>query len=113
MDLTRPFKSVYECVCFCVCVYLAAVASVALGAGATEWLQGILTDASVEAGLRVTLIDLILAVGASEAWAAGTGIAIDFVCARPSIEARAANISKNVNLNVEVLFSSYIQVRFI
>lgn len=50
-----------------MCVYLAAVASVALRAGATEGLQGILTDASIEAGLGVTLIDLILAVGASEA----------------------------------------------
>ncbi len=59
--LTRPFKSV------CECVYLAAVASVALGAGATEGLQGILTDASVEARLGVTLVDLVLAVGASEA----------------------------------------------
>lgn len=49
------------------CVYLAAVASVTLRAGATEGLQGILTDASVEAGLGVTLIDLVLAVGASEA----------------------------------------------
>lgn len=46
---------------------LAAVASVALGAGATEGFQGILTDASVEARLGVTLINLILAVRASEA----------------------------------------------
>lgn len=72
-----------------MCVYLAAVASVALRAGATEGLQGILTDASIEAGLGVTLIDLILAVGASEAWAAVTGITIDFICTRSSIEARA------------------------
>lgn len=50
-----------------VCVYLAAVTSVTLRAGATEGLQGILTDASVEAGLGVTLIDLVLAMGASEA----------------------------------------------
>lgn len=48
-------------------MYLAAEASVALGAGATEGLQGVLTDASIEAGLGVTLVDLILAVGASEA----------------------------------------------
>lgn len=46
---------------------LTAVADIALGAGATERLQGILTDASVEAGLGVTLVDFILAVGASEA----------------------------------------------
>lgn len=50
-----------------MCVYLAAGASVALGAGATEGLEGILTDASIKAGLGVTLIDLVLAVGASEA----------------------------------------------
>lgn len=84
-----------------MCVYLAAVASVAFGAGATEGLEGILTDASVKAGLGVTLVDLILAVGASEAWAAGTGVAIDFICARPSIEARAVNMSKNMDLNLK------------
>lgn len=78
-------------------MYLAAVASVALGAGATEGFQGILTDASVEARLGVTLINLILAVRASEAWAAGTGIAVDFICARPTIEARAINMSKNMD----------------
>lgn len=51
----------------CECVYLAAVASVAFGAGATEGLEGILTDSSIKAGLGVTLVDLILAMGASEA----------------------------------------------
>lgn len=66
-------KNFQECPCACVYVrvfvflYLTASASVALGAGATEGLQGILTDASVEAGLGVTFIDLILTVGASEA----------------------------------------------
>lgn len=79
-------------------VYLAAVASVALWAGATEGLQGILTDASIEAGLGVTLIDLILAMGASEAWAARTGIAIDFICACSSIKARAVDRTQNVGI---------------
>lgn len=48
-------------------MYLAAVASVAFGAGATEGLKGILTDSPIETGLRVTLVDLILTVGTSEA----------------------------------------------
>lgn len=48
-------------------MYLAAVACVAFVAGAPEGSKGILTDASIEAGLGVTLVDLILAVGASEA----------------------------------------------
>lgn len=49
-----------------VCDYLTAVASIALGAGATVGPQGILADASVQTGLGVTLIDLILTVGASK-----------------------------------------------
>lgn len=52
--------SMYGCVS--VSVYLAAVASVALRARAAEGLQCILADASVEARLGVTLIDLVLAV---------------------------------------------------
>lgn len=73
-------------------MYLATVASIALGTRATEGLQGILTDASIETRLGVTLIDFILAVGASEARATGTGISIDFIRARPSIEARAVDM---------------------
>lgn len=82
-------------------MYLAAAACVAFWTGATEGLEGIMTGAPIEAGLGVTLIDFILTVGASEARAAGTGVAIDFVCARPSIEARAVNIKtkQNIDLN--------------
>lgn len=46
---------------------LTAVSGEALGAGAAEGLQAVLTDAPVETGLGVTLINLILAVGAGEA----------------------------------------------
>lgn len=59
-----------------------------------------MTDASVEAGLGITLIDFILAVGASEARAAGTGVAIDFVCAYPSIEAGAFGAIRDVGFTV-------------
>lgn len=69
-------------------MYLATVASITLGTGAAERLQGILTDSPIETGLGVAFIDLILAVGTSEARATGAGVAIDFVCACPSIEAR-------------------------
>lgn len=82
----------------CKCMYLAAAACVAFWTGATEGLEGIMTGAPIEAGLGVTLIDFILTVGAGEARAAGTGVAIDFIRARPSIEARAVNI-KNIDLN--------------
>lgn len=68
---------------------LASVASVALGAGAAEGLQGILTYAPIQARLGITLVDFILAVGAGEAGAARTRIAIDFIGARASVEARA------------------------
>lgn len=77
-------------------MYLAAAACVAFWTGATEGLEGIMTGAPIEAGLGVTLIDFILTVGAGEARAAGTGVAIDFICARPSIEARAVNIKKTL-----------------
>lgn len=50
-----------------MCVYLAAVACVSLGTRTAEGLQSVLADPSVEAGLGVTLIHLILAVGACEA----------------------------------------------
>lgn len=50
-----------------VLAYLAAVAGEAFGARAAEGLQGVLADAAVQAGLRVALVDLVLAVGASEA----------------------------------------------
>lgn len=76
-------------------MYLAAAARVAFWTGATEGLEGIMTGAPIEAGLGVTLIDFILTVGAGEARAAGTGVAIDFICARPSIEARAVNTKKH------------------
>lgn len=79
----------------CKCMYLAAAACVAFWTGATEGLEGIMTGAPIEAGLGVTLIDFILTVGAGEARTAGTRVAIDFICARPSIEARAVNIKKN------------------
>lgn len=72
-----------------MCWHLAAVPSEAFGAGAAEGLQGVLADAAVEAGLRVALVDLVLAVGAGEAGAAAAGVAVDFVRARPSIEAGA------------------------
>lgn len=62
-------------------VYLAALAGVAFGTGAAERAQSILTEASVETRLGITLVDLILAVRAREARAAGTGIAIDFIYA--------------------------------
>lgn len=86
-------------------MYLATIASITLGTGAAEGLQGILTDSSVETGLGVTLIDLILAVGTSEARATSTGIAIDFVCARPSIEARAVDIFYNLNIHILLSYS--------
>lgn len=79
-------------------MYLAAVAGVAFGTGAPEGLQGILTDASIEAGLGVTLIDFILAVGAGEARTTLTGVAIYFVCACPSIEARTVSKSTKMDL---------------
>lgn len=69
--------------------HLAAVPSEAFGTGAAEGLQGVLADAAVEAGLRVALVDLVLAVRAGEAGAAAARVAVDFVRARPSIEAGA------------------------
>lgn len=73
-----------------MCSHLAAVPSEAFGAGAAEGLQGVLAHAAVEAGLRVALVDLVLAVRAGEAGAAAAGVAVDFVRARPSVEAGAA-----------------------
>lgn len=52
-------------------VYLTAVAEKTFGAGTSEGIKSILTDAPIEAGLGITFIDLILAVGTSEARAAG------------------------------------------
>lgn len=69
--------------------YLAAVACVAFRAGAAEGLEGVLADAAVEAGLRVALVDFVLTVRAGEAGAAVASVAVDFVRARPSVEAGA------------------------
>lgn len=74
--------------------YLAAVASVALGAGAPEVLQSVLAQASVEARLRVALVHLVLAVRAGEPWAARAGVAVDLVCAGASIEAGAGDVMR-------------------
>lgn len=52
-------------------VYLTAIAKKTFGAGTSEGIKSILTDAPIEAGLGITFIHLILAVGASEARAAG------------------------------------------
>lgn len=68
---------------------LAPVAGVALGADTVEGLQAVLAHAAVQAGFGVTLVDLVLAVGSSEAGAAGTGVAVDLVDAGAPIEAGA------------------------
>lgn len=52
-------------------MYLTAVAEKTFGAGTSEGFESILTDAPIEAGLGITLIHLILAVGTSEARTAG------------------------------------------
>lgn len=70
-------------------VYLAAAAGVALWAGAAEGLHTVLAHSSVEAGLRVALVHLVLTVFSGEACAACAGKAIDLIHAGTTVKARA------------------------
>lgn len=72
------------------CAYLTPVAGVSFGAGAAERLHAIVTRSSVEAGLRVAFVHLVLAVVAGEPRAACAGEAVDLVHTRSTVKARTA-----------------------
>lgn len=80
---------------------LASVPCVAFGTRAAERLQCVLADPSVQTGLGVALVHLVLTVGSCETGAAGAGVTIDFVGACPSIEARALSAVGNVGFTVD------------
>lgn len=80
---------------------LAAVTLVAFGTRAAERLKTVLTNPSIQTGLGVTLVHLVLTVGACETGATGAGVAIDFVCACPSIEARTFSAVRDVCFAVD------------
>lgn len=80
---------------------LAAIARVAFRTRAAERLERVLAYPSVQTGLGVTLVHLVLTVGACETGATGAGVAIDFVRARPSVEARALSAVGDVRFAVD------------
>lgn len=80
---------------------LASVPGVTFGTRAAERLKSVLANPTVQTGLGVTLVHLVLTVGSCETGAAGAGVAIDFVCACPSIEARALRAVGDVRFAVD------------
>lgn len=71
--------------------YLAVEASVPLGTGAFVCPVAVLTRAPVQAGLRITLVDVVLAVAAREAGQAHAGEGVDAIHACPTVEAGAGD----------------------
>lgn len=59
-------------------------------AGAFVGAVAILAGAAVHAGLRVTLVDVMLAIVPGEAWRAQAGEGVDAVHTGAAVEARAA-----------------------
>ena len=69
----------------------------------------VLAGAAIQAGLGVTLVDIMLAVTASEAWWAYAGEGVDAVHAGASIEAGAVEKKKDPNKQelVEIYFTAF------
>lgn len=64
-------------------------------AGTLVGAVAVQTGATVEAGLGVTLVDVVLAVAAGEAWQTQAGEGIDAIHAGATIEARAREKTHN------------------
>lgn len=73
--------------------YLTVNSGVAERTGALVRPVTVKTRAAVEAGLGVTLVDVVLAVAAGEARQAETGEGVDAVHAGAAVEAGAENIT--------------------
>lgn len=71
--------------------YLAVEPSVSLGTGALVRPVAVLTRAPVQAGLGVTLVDVVLTVAAGEAGWTEAGEGVDAIHAGPPIEAGAGS----------------------
>lgn len=71
--------------------YLAVEPSVSLGTGALVRPIAVLTRAPVQAGLGVTLVDVVLTVAAREAGWTEAGEGVDAIHAGPPIEAGAGS----------------------
>lgn len=71
--------------------YLAVEPGVPLGTGALVGAVAVLTRAPVQAGLGVTLIDVVLTVAAREAGQAHTGEGVDAIHTCPTVEAGAGD----------------------
>lgn len=69
--------------------HLAVEASVALRAGALVGAIAVLAGATMQAGPRVTLVDVVLAVAAREAGRAQAGEGVDAVHTSATVEAGA------------------------
>lgn len=69
--------------------YLAVEAGVALGTGTLVGAIAILAGATMQAGTRVTLVDVVLAVAAREARWTEAGKGVDSIHASATIEAGA------------------------
>lgn len=76
--------------------YLTVNSSVAKRTGALICSVTVKTCATIEAGLGVTLVDVILAVAASESRQTETGEGVDAVHTGATVEARA-KVSQDIN----------------
>lgn len=72
-------------------LYLAVESNVALGTSTLVGSIAVLAGASVQAGSGVTLVDVVLAVAASEARWAQAGVGVDAVQTSPTVETRAGD----------------------
>lgn len=91
--------------------YLTVDPRVAMGTGALVRPITVETGSSIEARFRVTLIDIVLAVAASESRETQAGECIDSVHASATIEARAAETWETIFLHITLL-TSFVQPTF-
>lgn len=76
-------------------MYLTAISCIAFGTGATVRLHTVVTHTTVEAGLRVAFVNLVLAVVAREAGATRAREAVDLIHTASLVKTGAARQTKS------------------